>query len=570
MDYFPYDSPRPFQREIYWRVYSALERGVPALVNAPTGLGKTAAVLGAALKYAFERGLGVHYVVRTRNELEPPVRELSRLRERGVDVEYVVLKSRQDMCCYRQLRRLEYLEFLAECSLLKKMGRCEYYPPKDVEVPLKNVSTYVKMLCISKSCPYEYAKERVGRARVVVSTYYYVFGKEAADVRDKVVIVDEAHSLFNAVASLHAVKISESDLRLAYRECRRYGFLEEASKIYKLLTLIRKTSGVVEDLLGEAADLSLEEAIWEITKKKAEAGVTPYTPLLLVKELVDALRSRVKYLAEVREVDSAKYLALTPLDPVSIVKKALEQAANVVYVSGTLPIQLFSEVLNLTKYEALDIAFHQYVPRENFLSVVDVGVTTRYQERSEEMYLKIASRIAAVINASPGGVLAVFPSYEVLKAVRKYLKISIPHWFEGFDEVEIENLPNKFFIGAVAGGRFVEGVEYVVEGANLLSTVAIVGVPYPEPSAYLERRVELLKPRLKERAWGAVYLYQAVVNIRQAIGRLFRGPNDRGVLVFLDRRYVEPDLWNALRDVLAGALIVENVEEAAPHFSLFR
>ncbi|MEZ0320188.1 MAG: ATP-dependent DNA helicase [Pyrobaculum sp.] len=570
MDYFPYDSPRPFQREIYWRAYSALEKGVPALINAPTGLGKTAAVLGAALKYAFERGLGVHYVVRTRNELEPPVRELSRLRERGVDVEYVVIKSRQDMCCYRQLKKLEYLEFLAECSLLKKTGRCEYYPPKDVEVPLKNVSTYVKTLCASRTCPYEYAKERAGRARVVVSTYYYVFGREAADVRDKVVVVDEAHSLFDAVASLHTIKISESDLRHAYRECRRHGFLEEASKIYKLLTLVRKTSGVVEDLLGQVGDLSLEEAVLDITRKKAEAGLTPYTPLLLVKELVEALRSRVKYLAEVREVDSAKYLLLTPLDPVSIVKKALEQAANVIYISGTLPIQLFSEVLNITKYEALDVAFYQYVPRDNFLSVVDVGVTTRYQERTEEMYLKIAGRIAAVINASVGGVLAVFPSYEVLKAVRKYLKISIPHWFEGFDEFEIEDLPNKFFIGAVAGGRFVEGVEYVVEGVNLLSTVVIVGVPYPEPSAYLERRVELLKPRLRERAWDAVYLYQAVVNIRQAIGRLFRGPNDKGVLVFLDRRYVEPDLWNALKDVLAGAMIVENVEEAVHHLSLFR
>jgi DNA excision repair protein ERCC-2 len=124
------------------------------------------------------------------------------------------------------------------------------------------------------------------------------------------------------------------------------------------------------------------------------------------------------------------------------------------------------------------------------------------------------------------------------------------------------DMPEKFFIGAVARGRYTEGVEYTRDGANLLSTVVIVGVPYPEPSPYLERRVELLKPRLGAKAWDAVYMYQAMVSIRQAVGRLFRKPEDRGVLVFLDRRYAEPELWTNLADLLTGSLVVQDVEEA--------
>jgi len=568
VDIFPYQELRPFQREIYLTVYEALRRGQPALINAPTGLGKTAAVLSAAVKYALETGVKIHYAVRTRNELVAPLRELARLRERGVEVDYVVIKSRQDMCCYAQMKKVEYLAFLAECNLLKAMGKCEYYPPKEVDAPLRDADTYVKYLCALHTCPYEYAKERLDKATVVVSTYYYVFGRER-NLKGKVLIVDEAHALFDSVANIYTLTATEQDLRAAYRECRKYGLVEEAGAIYRLLTLVRKASGEVSDLLGELETADLDAAVREIVKRKIEEGKSPYTPLLLIRELRNALKSRLGYIAEVRTVDSLKSLVLTPIDPVSIVRKAVEEAENVIYISGTLPIKLFSDVLGLRDYHSLDISFRQYIPRENYISVIDVGVTTRYQERGEEMYLKLAERIATVVNLSPGGVLAVFPSYEVMKAVRKYLRFSIPHWYEGDNGVSWGSLPEKFFIGAVARGRYTEGVEYTVGGKNYLTAVVVVGVPYPELSPYLDRRVEALRPRLGDLAWSAVYLYQALVSVRQAIGRLFRGPNDRGALIFLDRRYAEPEVWNNLKDILEGSLIVNNLEEAADELEAF-
>ncbi|ABP50920.1 MULTISPECIES: ATP-dependent DNA helicase [Pyrobaculum] len=563
MEIFPYPSFRPFQEDIYRKVYDSLRNGVPALINAPTGLGKTAAVLAAAVKFTLETGIPIHYAVRTRAELEPPVRELSKMRKKGVEVDYVVIKSRQDMCCYPQLRKLSYLEFLAECSYLRKTGKCAYYPPMEVDAPLRSVSAYVKFLCAASSCPYEYAKKKLRDAKILISTYYYVFSKEGADVRKRVVIIDEAHSVFDAVVQLHGFKLNESEIRQAYSEARKYGFVEEAAKIYRLYAFVRKTTGTVDigDLLSLIADLDLDEVIGKITALKIERRSTPYTPLLLLKELKEALRTKTRLYAEVEETGGSKVLALYPLDPATVVREALRGAYAVVYLSGTLPVELFAQNLGLTKYEKFDVPFNAYVPRENYLTIIDVGVTTRYAERGEEMYFGLAKRLATLINLSPRGILAVFPSYEVMKGVRKYLKISIPHWYEDSGEVA-EELPDKFFIGAVARGRYTEGVEYTRDGENLLSTVAIVGVPFPEPSPYLERRVEILRPKLREKAWEAVYLYEAVVGIRQAVGRLFRGPGDRGVIALLDRRYAEPDLWGQLSDLTSGATIVGDVEEA--------
>ena len=571
MELFPYDEFRPFQKEVHDAVYRGLLERKPVLINAPTGLGKTAAVLTAAVRYLLDTETPLHYVVRTRAELEPPVRELAKILNRGVYLDYVVIKSRQDMCCYSSLKKLDYLEFLAECNLLKRMGRCAYYPPREVQAPLKSVSTYVKFLCASQSCPYEYAKQKMNDAKLVISTYYYVFGRERGSLNGHVVIIDEAHSLFDAVTQFHSIALSEGDLRTAYKEAKKYGFLDEAANIYRLLTFIKRSAGAVDvgDVLGLVADLDLENAIWEITKRKTEERVNPYTPLLLVKELRDVLRGRLRYYAEVRGENSAKTLTLYPLDPIALIKESLREAVNVVYISGTLPISLFAETLAISEYVKLDVSFSDFIPRHNYLSVIDVGVTTKFEERDEEMYLRIAERLAAAINLSPGGVLAMFPSYEVMKGVRKYLKISTPHWYEGSQEVDWESLTDKFFLGAVARGRYVEGVEYVKDGKNLLAFVVVVGVPYPEPSAYLERRVEMMRPRLGEKAWSAVYLYHAVVNIRQAIGRLFRGPQDRGVLVFLDRRYAEPELWNELKDVLTGSLIVNHLSEAREKIAEF-
>jgi len=571
VELFPYDEFRPFQKEVHDAVYRGLLERKPVLINAPTGLGKTAAVLAAAVRYLLDTETPLHYVVRTRAELEPPVRELAKILNRGVYLDYVVIKSRQDMCCYSSLKKLDYLEFLAECNLLKRMGRCAYYPPREVQAPLKSVSTYVKFLCASQSCPYEYAKQKMNDAKLVISTYYYVFGRERGSLNGHVVIIDEAHSLFDAVTQFHSIALSEGDLRTAYKEAKKYGFLDEAANIYRLLTFIKRSAGAVDvgDVLGLVADLDLENAIWEITKRKTEERVNPYTPLLLVKELRDVLRGRLRYYAEVRGENSAKTLTLYPLDPIALIKESLREAVNVVYISGTLPISLFAETLAISEYVKLDVSFSDFIPRHNYLSVIDVGVTTKFEERDEEMYLRIAERLAAAINLSPGGVLAMFPSYEVMKGVRKYLKISTPHWYEGSQEVDWESLTDKFFLGAVARGRYVEGVEYVKDGKNLLAFVVVVGVPYPEPSAYLERRVEMMRPRLGEKAWSAVYLYHAVVNIRQAIGRLFRGPQDRGVLVFLDRRYAEPELWNELKDVLTGSLIVNHLSEAREKIAEF-
>jgi len=113
-------------------------------------------------------------------------------------------------------------------------------------------------------------------------------------------------------------------------------------------------------------------------------------------------------------------------------------------------------------------------------------------------------------------------------------------------------------VNAVAGGKLVEGVEFKdYEGRNLLHTVVIVGVPYPQPDAYTRRHMAELAKRLGGRkARYYVYEVSAAIKVRQALGRARRDPGDRAVYLLLDRRYIRRRLRELVRlrfDELVGS-----------------
>lgn len=566
--FFPYDSFRPFQRELAAAILDGFRSGRVVLANAPTGLGKTAAALAAALTYAEEVEAKVLYLVRTKNEMLQPLSELARLRARGVEVRYAFLRNKQDMCCYGELRGLPYAEFLAECRYLRGLGKCRYYPPKpfEPEAPMAPRS-FVRAACGAGTCAYESAKALALWADVVVATYFYAFSPRAEqwmDLGRSILIVDEAHSLPDAVASINSVSVTEAEVRRARADAERYGMREAAAYLHKAQRALRELrAGPLS--VGDALSLfdepgQIERAAVEVVRLKADEGSTPYSPLVAIAEFLKTLREGGRYMVLAEQSEEGLRLKAVPYDVSRIVSGVLSSAKAAALMSGSLPVELFLKAVPLQRPpRVFDVPLDKYIGRGNFLAVVDRSVTSKYSARGEEMYKAMARRIAAAVSASPRGTLAVFPSYDVLKAVRKYLTFNIPLYVEARDtDLEDMELGSKFAVFAVAGGKLAEGVEYAREGSNLLSTVVIAGVPYPERDYYLDKKMEELSPGLgPEAAWGAVYLYSAVVKVRQAVGRLFRSPGDRGALVFLDHRFLEPDVYVQLKDLLRGAKVVE-------------
>jgi len=582
--YFGYDRWRPWQREIAGAVHEGLERGNVVLIEAPTGIGKTAAILAPALAFAKEEGLKVLYLVRTRNEALAPLREISRIKSRGVEVGVALFRNRLDMCCISYRRNIPYEEFIGECKYLRSAGQCSFYNnavKSSVEVrELTDYLSFVRSCCKLGLCPYEVSRRMLVSSDISIMSYYYVFSDVPTDLdldlRRSILIVDEAHSLPDSILSINSTSISTSTVRAAIRDVREIeapGAVRVLKGLLKFLESASCTRRIsVDEILNVLSDFDdvLEAEQRLLSMRRGRRGI-PYTPLSRVVSFYRRLTSISKLGVFVEPREDGVRLTVRLLDPAYVSSRVFNAVHSAVLASGTLPrSDMLVSLLGINRrWEEFRIPFREYVGEGSYLVLVDRSVTTRFVERGEEMYERIAMKLMALFNSlREGAMLAVFPSYNVMKSVRKYMALRAGEYIVESGETNIEEViermrtSSRIIIMAVAGGKLVEGVEFKVNGFNPMKIVAVVGVPYPEPNDLTKAYVEVLRSRIGESAEDLVYKYQAVVKVKQAVGRLFRDPGDRGIIVLMDRRYLDPSLAEDLPDFLRTnrVLVTESLE----------
>ena len=115
----------------------------------------------------------------------------------------------------------------------------------------------------------------------------------------------------------------------------------------------------------------------------------------------------------------------------------------------------------------------------------------------------------------------------------------------------------------VAGGKLMEGVEFKIDNENLLGIVAIVGIPYPEPNDFLNLYMDIIASRIgsREFAWELTYLWNAIIKIKQAIGRAFRSENDKAYVLLMDRRFCEGKVYQMIKDYLGDVKISNDINK---------
>jgi DNA excision repair protein ERCC-2 len=591
---FPYPKPRPGQLEVARAIAESVRRGEVFLLNAPTGFGKTVSVLYGLLLAGVERVL---YLVRTRNEIEPVLRELHRL---GVE-RFSFLYSARRMCPLLRGEKLSTEDFWETCRLLRLRGECLYYnnftetSEETIRAIVEGVEPrtpqkIVSALSSAGLCPFFSLKLIALDSQIIVATYPYLFREdiftsvfEPLTYSDFVVVVDEAHSLLNIQSMLEA-RISLENLYAAEAEVERYKLPRELGlKLERLAKLLReakprgegywridkdRVKSIIEDpqVWFDAA----QEVRSAKLREKLEGGdvklSVALTRVALFAEMVfrDDTRVYVKG-------DKRKVLVALPLEPASVASKPLSEARAVILLSGTMPpSMLIRSVLGLDRpmrvYE-VELFHGPIFPRENMKTILTLELTSRATDRSREMYEKYALYILSTYQCVSRSVLVVYPSYDfmsnILAAINAVSDGGLESIVEGPDtsiESVVERVRSKkhVLINAVAGGKLTEGVEFTEEGSTLLSAVFVAGVPYPRPDDYVSDMYQALAARAGEEvARSFTYDYTAAVRVRQAIGRARRGPNDRVAIVLADNRFLRRSLREYLKlriDSVVGSL----------------
>jgi DNA excision repair protein ERCC-2 len=139
-------------------------------------------------------------------------------------------------------------------------------------------------------------------------------------------------------------------------------------------------------------------------------------------------------------------------------------------------------------------------------------------------------------------------SYEVLERLRNAglndgLEKPLLYEQRGMTSKANEHLVAKFksyakrggaVLLGVQGGRSSEGADYPGDQMN---SVAVVGVPYAEPTARVKAQIKYYENQFPECGREYGYVVPALKKAAQAAGRPIRTLEDRGAILFMDYRF---------------------------------
>ncbi len=327
-----------------------------------------------------------------------------------------------------------------------------------------------------------------------------------------------------------------------------------------------QTTGQVVDDLTEIRDFVREKSI--------EAGDFKETAIERLTEFfyrVDRAARDPAFLSVFRRVDEERVaLAVRNIDPAPRLTEVAGLHWCTVLISGTLsPVDAYRRYY----FEDLPVrtlSLPNAFPRENRLILAAKDVTTAFSQRqSRENADLIADYIAAFATA-PGNLAVYFPSYHLLEqfAERAAPRIRSKTVFVEPKEAadagtalrEFLALPGRGKAGvlfAVTGGKWSEGLDYRGE---MLSGAMVVGLPLAPFNRVRRMVIDYFVRKFGDEGEFISYTLPAINRALQALGRVLRTPEDRGVLVLAEQRFLEDRVRGGLPPWMQEELAVVDLE----------
>lgn len=246
--FLAHEKPRPGQIEMIRESTEALRSGGYHLAAAPTGIGKTAAALAAALEITQNSPNRKHIFFLTSRQSQhqivvDTVRRINQIRVGKSPITLVDMIGQAGMCV-QPFAKESSLVFSMMCSNARKTKSCRPWitsapglTKRILDSPL-HVSELVELTKIhrvggevTQTCPWKAAREAAGHADIFVGDYNHIFNEDVRKssleamgiaLEDIIVIVDEAHNLPNRIRMSMERVITPTIARNATIELEEY------------------------------------------------------------------------------------------------------------------------------------------------------------------------------------------------------------------------------------------------------------------------------------------------------------------------------------------------------------
>ena len=589
-------QPRQPQTDMAQAVADVIQSSEQLVVEAGTGTGKTFAYLVPALmsgkKIIISTGSKNLQEQLYHRDLPTVVRAL------GFEGKVSLLKGRANYLCLDRLSRqmVEQHQPQADAGILSQLvkvrswasetvsgdlGTCDALPEDSLIIP---TITSTNDNCMGKECP-SYSDCFVLKARkkaldadvVVVNHHLFLadlaiketgFGELIPEA--EVFIFDEAHQLPDIASQYFGQSLSSRQIQELAKDIE-IGYRTEAKdmrQLQKVADKLVQTSSDVRIKLGEPGyrgnwrEAINQPAINEVMTRLAESLDFAHEVLKLTLgrsqlldtafERVTLIRGRLTRVCDVSITGYSYWFETTPrhfslhITPLSVADKFSEQIAQKegawVFTSATLAVNdnfnHFSARLGLNPTQQMQLPSPFDYQKQALLCV------PRYlpEPNSPGLAQKLVAMLTPLIEENRGRCFFLCTSHAMMRDLAEGFReqLTLPVLMQG--ETSKQKTLNEFMsLGnalLVATGSFWEGID--VRG-DALSCVIIDKLPFTSPDdPLLKARIEDCKLQGGE-PFAQVQLPEAVITLKQGVGRLIRDAQDRGILVLCDNRIVTRD-----------------------------
>jgi len=571
---FPFAAPRLGQLELMEEIERGMELVRPMLIQAPTGLGKTAGVLHPVLKEALGRGQKVVYVTPKNSLHEVAEDAVQRFREAGARLRSLSVTAKGKICLKEEpICTPEYCEYardyygkLARHDLAGQLARKRKLTAR----------TFRELAGEFEVCPFELQIEAVALSDVVVCDYNYVFAPRSAlgratemavDQTGKPnLVIDEAHNLPARAMDYYSPRLAAATLEAMREELRALParLRREAEEL--LNDCLRTVTGCgegrgsapsrIEPPVAPFLDLDGRLRTFLSRYLEADLEIEAGDPVLRLAFYWSEFAQILELVADAKQQEffttyhpqaAGGSIRITCCDASALIRERYQEYRQVVGFSATLkPFDYYAKLSGLDQEELLTAEFASPFPAERRKLMIIPQISTRYARR-ERNYGRIADALQRIVALNPGNYFAFFPSFEFLDRVaelfrapegfetlRQERKMPAARTREILERLKVRRAPALVF--AVQGGSLSEGIDYAGEMA-----IGAFVVGPPLPNFDLEREgMRAYYQRRYGTGFDYAYTFPAMAKAVQAAGRVIRSETDRGLVVLMDDRFLEP------------------------------
>jgi DNA excision repair protein ERCC-2 len=570
---FPFPTLRKGQKELMDFVEETVKTSQVGFCEAKTGIGKTVSTLYPYIKALGEKNYEKIFYLTSKNSIKEVAYEtIKMLNDGGAKLKAVIMTSKDKICLNDLKRHCNPDECLYAKNYYDKVNDLIMFALRGKDI--FRMEDILEIARDNQICPFELQLDLLNYADIIVGDYNYLFDPTAKLMRffenyaknPFLLLIDEAHNLPTRVRDMFSSEIS-------LEECQNVLSSLKSYRGKGVKPLIKDMESLIEFLKSQTIEESESSSPHELIK---ETGAVPDALTDIVmgfllngkkymkgnKKINDAflnfyyLMNGFKSLPE-KDSRYAYYFTFDPhslsclsfsiscLDPRDLIKSAYGAFEAGVCFSATLsPKDYFIDLLGGDK-DSLTLYLPSPFKRENCLVIVDPFVSTKFKDRDVTMG-KIIDTIISAVSGKVGNYFIFFPSFEYMMKFKPVFAplMNYDCYFQGSQMSEEDrNLflshfkrnPTKTTLGfIVLGGIFSEGIDLTED--RLIGAI-IVSVGLPKLSFLEDKLVSYFGEEDQNIGYSYAYSYPGLNRVFQAAGRVIRGENDRGIIIYIDTRY---------------------------------